>query len=426
MPSTDALPVQRAQTSAPHWTTLQCWAFRVIFVYFTLDALPDLLLRLPGGTSVLALYWKTWNAVLPWFGAHVLHASDPQSLVLPIAPVLLGDFAGAYVLMLVFLLLALIVGTIWTIADPHRSDHRALHGWLRVYIRYALAFSMLGYGISKLFHVQFRQLDLVDLMTPVGMLQPRELLWDFMGFSRTYQVFTGVVECLGVALLFFRRTTLVGALVLVGSLTNVLMIDIAYGVSVRRIAFRLLLMALFLAAADLRGLVNLLLLHRPAGPVTVDGPSWRSPWARRAALTAKAIVILSVVVSRSMELYHERTLVVAARPALYGVFSVQRVVRDGREDAPMDPESWKWIAIDGRSVAIGSSSAKWERRRAAFDDARRSITLWSGPQAKSMLTYSGDGDNVMVAGVLDDQQTEIALRRTPERRFVLQDATGVR
>src|SRR4030095_7165622 len=184
MPSTDALPVQRAQISAPHWTTLQCWAFRVIFVYFTLDALPDLLLRLPGGTSVLALYWRTWNAVLPWFGAHVLRASDPQSLVLPIAPVLLGDFAGAYVLMLVFLLLAAIVATIWTIADPARSALRGLHGWLRVYVRYALAFSMLGYGISKLFHVQFRTLDLADLMTPVGMLQPRELLWSYMGFSR--------------------------------------------------------------------------------------------------------------------------------------------------------------------------------------------------------------------------------------------------
>jgi hypothetical protein len=419
---TAALPAEGAQVSAPHWTMLQCWAFRVVFVYFILDALPDLLRRLPGGFSVLVVYWKTWNAILPWFGRHVLRLPDPQGLVLPISPVLLGDFAGAYVLMLVFLLLAVIVATIWTIADPRRSDHRALHGWLRVYVRYALAFSMLGYGISKLLQVQFRPLDVVDLMTPVGMLQPRELLWDFMGFSRPYQAFTGVVECVGVALLFFRRTTLLGALILIGALTNVLMIDIAYGVSVRRIALRLLLLALVLAAADLRRLVNLLVVHRPAGRASVDGPTWESHWARRAALAAKAIVILSVVASVATELYHERTLVVAARPALYGVFSVQRVVRDGREDAGV----WKWIAIDGRSVAIGSSNAAWERRRATFDDARQSITLSSGRQSQSVLTYSGDGDNVRMAGVLDDHPTEFVLRRVSEPRFALQDATRVR
>jgi hypothetical protein len=234
-----------------------------------------------------------------------------------------------------------------------------------------------------------------------------------------------VVEWLGVALLFFRRTTLLGALVLVGSLANVLMIDIAYEVAVRRIALRLLLMALLLAAADWRRLVNLFVLHRPAAPVNVDGPSWQSPWARRTAVAVKAIVILGVVASRSTELYHERTLVIAAHPELYGVFSVQRVVRNGREDAPEDSESWRWIAIDGRSVAIGSD-AKWERRRAAFDDARQSITLWSGrqgPQPKSALTYSRDGDNVIMSGVLEGQQTEIVLRRMPEPRFVLQDAT---
>jgi hypothetical protein len=282
---------------------------------------------------------------------------------------------------------------------------------------------MLGYGISKLFNVQFRELDLVDLMTPFGMLQPRELLWNYMGFSRTYQLFTGVVECLGVALLFFRRTTLLGALVLVGSLANVLMIDIAYGVAVRRIALRLLLLALLLAAADWRRLANLFVLHRPATPVNVDGPSWQSPWARRAAIAAKAIVILGVVASRSIAFSHERTLVIAARPALYGVFSVQRMVSDGREVAADDSRNWNWIAIDGRSVAIGLTGTKWERRRAEFDDGRQSITLWSGRQAKSALTYSRDGDNVIMSGVLDGQQTDIVLRRMPEPRFVLQHAT---
>jgi hypothetical protein len=35
---------------------LQRWGIRVVFIYFILDALPDLLLRLPGGPAVLGLY----------------------------------------------------------------------------------------------------------------------------------------------------------------------------------------------------------------------------------------------------------------------------------------------------------------------------------------------------------------------------------
>ena len=419
---------QQSQALPGPWgTAFHCWAFRVALVYFALDALPDLLLRLPGGPTVLVPYWKTWNAVLPWFGRYVLRVPNPGNLTLPIAPVLLGDLAGGYVLMLLFLLLALILAGVWTIADRQRSNHRALHNWLRVYVRYALAFSTLGYGISKLFHVQFRSLDLVDWMTPIGMLQPRELLWDFMGFSRSYQVFTGAVECLGVALLFWRRTTLLGSLLLIGALGNVLLLDISYGVSVRRIALRLLLMALFLTAPDLGRLADIFLLHRPAAPLHVGEPSWGSPWMRRMAVATKALVILYVISTVSIKLYEESKLGAAPHPALYGLFKVQHFVRNGREDAADDPRSWRWIAIDGRGFAVELSSARWERRRADFDDSRQVITVSSGPQRKSSLTYSHSGpDDVVITGVLDNQPTEIVLRRMPEPRFALSDALALR
>lgn len=81
---------QTEKTSGTRWTAPQLWAFRVAFVYFTLDALPDLLLRLPGlrfgGQFLLVLYWKIWNPVLPWFGLYVLHVRNPDSLPLLLAP----------------------------------------------------------------------------------------------------------------------------------------------------------------------------------------------------------------------------------------------------------------------------------------------------------------------------------------------------
>jgi hypothetical protein len=157
--------------------------------------------------------------------------------------------------------------------------------------------------------------------------------------------------------------------------------------------------------------------------VNVDGPSWHSPWARRTAVAVKAIVIVGVVASRSMEFYHEHGLVIAGRPALYGVFSVRQMVREGREVAAAEPARWNWIAIDGRGVAIGSRDASWDRRRADFDDGRQNITLWGERQTKHTLTYSQDGDEVIMTGTLDGQQTTVILRRMPEPRFALQDPT---
>ena len=47
------------------------------------------------------------------------------------------------------------------------------------------------------------------------------VLWHSMGTSTAYVVFTGLVEVAGALLLFSRRTTTLGALVLAAAFTNV-------------------------------------------------------------------------------------------------------------------------------------------------------------------------------------------------------------
>lgn len=428
MASSRIAPAQHPKASSgTRWTALQRWAFRVAFVYFILDALPDLLLRLPGrrlgGPFLLVLYWKIWNPVLPWFGRYILHVRNPGSLPLPTGPILLGDLAGGYVLMLLFLFLGVAVATLWTAADQHRGDYRTLHYWLRVFVRYALACSMLGYALGKLFPLQFAPpARLVDFLTPMGMLEPRQLLWAFMGFSRPYQVFTGVVECVGLALLFWRRTALLGSLLLVGALGNVLVIDIGYGMGVRRIALRLLLMAVFLAAPDLPRLANFFLRHLPATPRDIEGPSWKPVWTRRFVLALKAAVIVYIVTPQLIQDSNDPRLLAPPRPALYGVYKVQRFLRNGREGSPDDSRAWQWIAVDEHGMAVQLSGMNWQRLAAVFDDAKQSITISNGPRQKNSFTYSHTGpDDVLVKGVLDNQPAEILLHHVPEPRFALND-----
>jgi hypothetical protein len=93
-----------------------------------------------------------------------------------------------------------------------------------------------------------------------------KLLWTFMGASIPYVIFTGAAEMLGGLLLAARRTTLLGALVCIGVLSNVVMLNFSYDVPVKLYSSHLLLMAVFLAAPDLRRLASLFVWNRRVPP----------------------------------------------------------------------------------------------------------------------------------------------------------------
>lgn len=54
------------------------------------------------------------------------------------------------------------------------------------------------------------------------------LLWNFIGASAAYTIFTGVAEVLGGLLLVARRTALLGALVCIGVMSNVVLLNFSY------------------------------------------------------------------------------------------------------------------------------------------------------------------------------------------------------
>jgi hypothetical protein len=82
-------------------------------------------------------------------------------------------------------------------------------------------------------------------------------------------MFTGVAEMLGGLLLTTRRTTLLGALLCIGVLANVFMLNVGYDVPVKVLSFHLLAMAVFLAAPDLGRLAELFLFNRTVEPAVL-------------------------------------------------------------------------------------------------------------------------------------------------------------
>ena len=103
-----------------------------------------------------------------------------------------------------------------------------------------------------------------------------------MGHSAGYTIFTGVIEVLGGALLLFRRTTTLGALIVTGAMVQVAALNYAYDVPVKQYSAVLVLMALFIAAPDLRRVADVLVLNRATSPVDL-GPDLKTRRQRLAA-----------------------------------------------------------------------------------------------------------------------------------------------
>lgn len=100
---------------------------------------------------------------------------------------------------------------------------------MRTYVaaRYFVALVMLFYGFAKLAGAQFTVLD-SELERPMGEVSGFWLTWYYFGFSGEYRAFVALAEIGGALLLLARRTTLLGALVLLPVLMNVVLVDIFF------------------------------------------------------------------------------------------------------------------------------------------------------------------------------------------------------
>src|SRR5262245_33544097 len=195
------------------WSRIHCIVFRFVCIYLVLYLADTWLGTIPGLSWLATLVDRSWQALGVWTGAHVLHINS--AIDLHTLGTGSGDTLIEYIRVLCEAVITITGAFVWTILDSKRQEYVTLDRWLRVFVRYALAFTMLGYGMAKVFPGQFGPgtLPLDRMLEPYGHSSPMGLLWTFMGYSRPYTIFCGSVEAIGGVLLFWRRTTMLGALI---------------------------------------------------------------------------------------------------------------------------------------------------------------------------------------------------------------------
>ena len=420
-----ALPVETLtdgtlRSSVPHWSLPHRIAFRFVFSYLVLYCAGSLRL-LPGGGYLLQPYNGLWHTICPWVAIHVFGLSGAVTTYFVTGS---GDTTLQYIQSLCYLAIAMVSTAAWAIADRRRTNYRALHAWLRIPVRYNLAFIMFGYGFAKVFPLQFRAATFARLIERYGDFSPMGVLWQFMGASTAYIIFSGVMEVLGGALLLFRRTTTLGAMILCAVLANVVALNFCYDVPVKLYSSHLLLMAVFLLAPDLRRVTNLLVWNRPAPPADLSAPRFQRRWLRIAAVVLQLVSIgygLYPTLTGSWKRYQE-TYVNPPRQPLHGLYQVESFARNGAEVPPLltDRTRWNKLIVDGRSgfsIRLMDDSTRFANTN--YDTAKSTVTLeYSG--SSGAFTYARpDADQLVLTGSLGGDSLAIRLRRLDPQKFLL-------
>ena len=327
--------------------------------------------------------------------------------------------AGYRAYLITALALAAAVTLLWSVIDRRRRDYRRAHEWFRVYLRYLLAAVMLSYGMVKVIPLQFPQPTLVQLITPVGELTRMRLLWLSMGAAPAYSVFTGLCEVTGALLLLSRRTSLLGALILAGSLTNVLALNLAYGIGVQLNVTMYLLMALVLVAPDAHRLIDTVFRPPVPAPAAPAG-AWHGMTRATAAVKWLVVIwLIGVHVREPWVLSADEWRI----PALYGIYDVEEFTRGGVAVAKDDDARWQRVVIAEReTAAIQSTLGSLQRYSVRVDAPAHTLTLTpaQGKGEPLTLRYSQEADGrLIVDGSIRGDAVRARLRVTDVTHFTL-------
>jgi hypothetical protein len=401
----ESAPRLDSVTTSVDWSRVERVAFRFLVAYFGVFWLGSAIALLSGPRSRLVALRDT---TIGWVGHTVLTVQG----TLPPAG---RGWAAAEALIITALAVA--ITTFWS-AVATRKAYDRFAGWCRIALRYYVAGMMLIYGGAKVIPTQFPPIDLASLIRPLGELTPMQLLWMYMGASPVYTIFTGLGEWVGAFLLFFRRTTTLGALILVAVLSNVALINYAYDVPVKQLSTNLLIGALALAAADLRRLVGVFLLNAPTAPAKL---AFRlSPELvrfRRIVKPTMMIAATGLPLVYSLMIYRANRI----RSPLYGVYHVEQFVRNGVvvPAAFSERERWQTVVFSWRSLAavrsMGDSTLTLD---APIDTTAHRVTMrMRGERIDfSSLSYVRRADTLQMRGTIAGDSVAMTLRRVDERQ----------
>lgn len=138
----------------------------------------------------------------------------------------------SYINLVVALVVALLLATVWSAFDRKGTEvtqrYNLLYYWTIVVARYTSALGIIAWGFKKFVPKQMELPSRTFMETPFADFSEQKIYWQYVGISQSYEVFLGFAEISIGLLLLYRKTTPLGALLLILVLFNVCLANHAY------------------------------------------------------------------------------------------------------------------------------------------------------------------------------------------------------
>lgn len=426
----DAEPTDSGDATGTSW--LRAWLGRFVVAYVVFYLLPfplsllDYVVRVPQLADVpglgavigfvTGLYPAVMNPLVTWIGDVVFGVEANAQ------PTGSGDRSFNYILLLVTTTSALIVSMAWTAWARGAALSARAFDASRVLARYYLATTLLSYGWIKVFPLQFPLPGPDRLLQSYGDSSPMGLAWTFLGASSAYQIFGGLSELVGGYLLFWRRTSLLGALLGAGVMMNVMAINYFYDVPVKLFSSHLLLVAVFIAAPDLPRLVGLFGFNLPTAAAR-DRPFWATTGKRRLGVMGAHLLLIAFIttVNISSNLTRARTNgYLMQESPLKGIYRVESFRQGGLTDRENeDARRWVRVGINPPAVmTIQRATGEAIRMLLALDEPGGTLSVYdrggAPPEEPQFLFTLVGSDLVRLEGDFEGVETVMLLRRSDD------------
>lgn len=328
-----------------------------------------------------------------------------------------GDNTYAYITFFVNLVLAFLIVVIWSIADRKRKNYNKFYYWLTVILRLFLIVFMFSYGFVKVFQIQFQPPSLIRMLQPIGEMSPMGLAWTYMGYSKGFGAFAGLMEIVGGILLIPRRTIALGAFIIIGVMAQVAMMNLSFDIPVKLFSIHLILMALVLFLSDKNRFWYAFLKNRKAKFQNSEHPIKNREfhnvvyWTKIIGL----IVILGLgcvfgySAQQKMSPNNTKNL-----SELYGIWEVDYMVQNSDTISPLlsNTNRWHYLILErkGRAV-VKTIGNRLERYYFEVDTTNKKISMYGIEMEKDSLNinFQNQFNSLSLNGILDGDQIDIGL-----------------
>lgn len=388
-----------------NWNLFNKISFRFLFIYFTVY-------------NITRYFSSLFEIPVNWLAKNVFSLTNELSINKNFGG---GDTTYQYILVFLYFLTAILGTIIWSSIDYKRKSYNKLNYGFLTFLRVALVYYLLVYGLIKVFHLQMIPPTYDQLNQPLGEFSPMGFAWVFMGYSKGYSMFAGGAEVLAALFLIPRRTQTLGVIITIAVMLQVFVMNLCFDIPVKLFSLHLLLMSIVLFLNDIKRTYTFLFSSKAIKknnvyPTRNKEGATLIPIVKIILLVGTYFFINSTIVKKS------ETYVSKLNPVLAGVWNVSsfKIVNAKDEYIYSDYERWKNLIISyENSMTVQLINDSLIYHEVKIDTINHKINF-PNPNGNLMFNYTLENDTVLtLQGHYNSDPIKVILTRKTKNDFPL-------